>query len=184
VGIRLFPKVLNIPIPIKRTRGRPLGSGKKKSPSALLSTAALLSTSPSPTTMALLDHRSSRRDLVVRTFPISEEVSIERKAIVSSFTSLSREEIFLRLAANPPPIIVESEQMSAGYISYDISPLLEQRRDLLQKLDQVSFEVNEIVYKEFCSLRRVPVPKPGPPPPRELEKVSEVVKDILTYIYK
>jgi hypothetical protein len=112
-------------------------------------------------------------------------VSIERKEIVFSFTSLSVEEILDRLSANPPIVFErENELMSAGFISYDITPLLEQRRVLLQKMDKVSFEVNKIVYKEFCSLRCLPVPNSTPPTPRELEKVSEVVKDILTKIYK
>jgi hypothetical protein len=129
--------------------------------------------------------RASRRDRVVKTVPISEEVSIERKEIVSSFTSLSLEEILERLSANPPIVFErENELISAGFISYDITPLLEQKRVLLQKLDKVSFEVNKIVYKEFCSLRSLPVPNSTPPAPRELEKVSEVVKDILIKIYK
>jgi hypothetical protein len=176
--------------PKKRPRGRPPGSVKKELlsplPSTMLSSplSTTLLSSPSPTIRISLG-RSSRRDRVVRTIPISEEVSIERKEIVSSFTSLSLEEILDRLSANPPIVFErETELMAAGFISYDISPLLEQRRVLLQKLDKVSFEVNKIVYKEFCSLRCLPIPNSTPPAPRELEKVSVVVKDILTKIYK
>jgi hypothetical protein len=168
----------------KRPRGRPRGSAKKESPATVLLTPSptLL---PSPSLLRVSLGRSSKRDRVVRTIPISEEVSIERKEIVSSFTSLSLEEILDRLSANPPIVFErETELMAAGFISYDITPLLEQRRVLLQKLDKVSFEVNKIVYKEFCSLRCLPIPNSTPPAPRELEKISVVVKDILTKIYK